>query len=67
MRALSRYIDIRLIFSRSPFGHKAGRKRGAAGSVDLIESDLGKSLLKLVDRKSRIVNHVHRDLTLRLN
>src|SRR4029079_17167512 len=67
MRGISPYIDIRLIFSRSPFGHKAGRKRRAARSVDLIEPYLGESSLKLVERKSRIVNHVHRDLALRLS
>src|SRR6266480_5740054 len=66
MSPLSGDVEIGLILPRSPLGHEARGKRGAARPVYLVESNLGKCFLKLADGKSGIIDDVDRDLALRL-
>src|ERR671922_1450634 len=67
MGSLSTNINIGLIFSRSPLGHESRGKRGAAGAVYRVESDLGISFLKVTDGQPGIINDIDGNLTFRLS
>src|SRR4030095_833498 len=67
MCPLSGNVEIGLIFSRSPLGHKSRGKRGPAWAVYQGESDPRISLLKLADGNPGVIDDVNCDLTLRLS